>query len=68
MQTITLNVDGMTCSNCEKAIKRAVHELDGIGNVTVDLDAKAVTVVYEPDSLTPDQIKSAIEGVGYEVK
>ncbi|HEY5555984.1 cation transporter [Acetobacterium sp.] len=39
---IILNVEGMSCAHCEKAVKNAVGELDGVESVTVDLPRKTV--------------------------
>ncbi len=63
----TLNVNGMSCSHCENAVKKAVGALSGVANVSVDLQEKKVTIEYDPEKVTVDQIKNAIEDQGYEV-
>jgi Cu+-exporting ATPase len=62
-----LNVNGMSCSHCENTIKKHVGGLNGVDNVAVDLEAKKVTVEYDPDKVTIDTIKETIEDQGYEV-
>ncbi|MBK5245446.1 MAG: heavy-metal-associated domain-containing protein, partial [Eubacteriaceae bacterium] len=42
MEKLTLNVEGMSCSHCEKAVKNAVGALDGVASVDVDLAQKTV--------------------------
>lgn len=64
---LVLNVDGMSCSHCEHAVKTAVGALDGVENVAVDLKGKKVTTQYDPSKVNPDQIRSAIEDQGYDV-
>lgn len=59
----TLLVEGMSCGHCEKAVKNALKELDGVSNVEVDLDAKKVEI--EGEGLNDILIKGAIEDVGY---
>jgi copper ion binding protein len=63
----TLNVNGMSCSHCENAVKKAVGALNGVDSVTVDLEGKTVTVEFDPEKVTVDAFKEAIEEQGYEV-
>ena len=51
-----LNVEGMSCSHCENAIKTAVTSIEGVTDVTVDLANKTVTVAHD-ESVTADVIK-----------
>ncbi len=66
MEKSVLNVDGMSCQHCVKAVTQAVGALSGVSNVAVDLDAKTVTVEYDA-TLPLDKIKSEIEDQGYDV-
>lgn len=67
MAKTILNVDGMSCEHCVKAIKKAVGALPGVSDVTVDLSAKTVAVDHDPVQAPQDKIKSEIEDQGYEV-
>lgn len=67
MEKVMLNVEGMSCSHCENAIKKAVGALDGVNEVNVDLNGKSVTVEYDAAKVTIDQIKFEIDDQGYEV-
>lgn len=67
MEKTVLKVEGMSCSHCEKAIKKAVGTLDGVGEVTVDLKKKTVTVEYEALKVSIDSIKNEIIDQGYDV-
>lgn len=60
-----LLVDGMSCGHCEKAVKSALLELEGINKVEVDLSSKKVEI--EGDNLQDNLIKEAIEDAGYDV-
>jgi copper chaperone len=44
---LTLEVNGMTCEHCEKSVKNALGELEGVHGVDVDLDSGKVDVTYE---------------------
>jgi copper chaperone len=68
MTTATLTVKGMTCGHCEKAVKGALIELDGIGEVTVNLQAGKVDVAYDESKVKEDAMKEAIEDQGYDVE
>lgn len=64
---IILNVEGMSCSHCENAVKKAVLALSGIDDISVDLAAKTVTVAYDDAKVSPANMKEAIEDQGYDV-
>ena len=66
MQT-RLNVEGMSCSHCENAVKNAVSAIGGVTYVAVDLAGKTVTVTHG-ENVTVACIKSEIEEQGYDVK
>ena len=66
MTTTTYGVTGMTCQHCVNAVTAELSALGGVQDVTVDLDAGAVTVVAE--SATPlDAVRDAIDEAGYEL-
>ncbi len=67
-ETKVLNVEGMSCSHCENAVKKAVGALNGVASVGVDLKGKKVTVEYDSEKVTVNAIKDAIEDQGYDVK
>lgn len=67
-ETTTLNVEGMSCSHCENAVKKSVGALSGVDSVSVDLKGGKVTVCYDPQKVDLKAIKDAIEDQGYDVK
>lgn len=62
--SIVLNVHGMSCGHCVKAITAAVTPLTGVTSVDVDLSASRVTVAGTPDIAA---VTAAIEDSGYDV-
>ncbi len=66
MEKTRLNVDGMSCEHCVRAITKTVGALPGVSHVAVDLDAKTVTVEHSPE-LPIEKIKYEIEEQGYEM-
>ncbi|MBM7579486.1 copper chaperone CopZ [Jeotgalibacillus terrae] len=68
MSQVTLNVEGMSCQHCVKAVESNVGEMSGVESVKVHLDQGTVDVDYQDSSVTVDQIKDVIEDQGYDVK
>jgi copper chaperone len=68
MEKVTLNVEGMSCNHCVKAIEGSVGALNGISSVKVDLKAATVDVEYNSQDVSLDKIKEEIEDQGYDVK
>jgi copper chaperone len=66
MATSIINVDGMSCEHCVKAITQAIGALPEVSGVAVDLGAKTVTVDHDP-ALALDKIKYEIEEQGYDI-
>ncbi|WP_027415119.1 copper chaperone CopZ [Aneurinibacillus terranovensis] len=67
MEKVTLNVKGMTCGHCEKAVRTALEELDGVSKVLVHLKEGKVDVEFEGGKVSNNQMKEAIEEQGYDV-
>lgn len=63
MDIRTLEVPGMHCGHCERAVKSEVGDVPGVQSVDVDLDTKLVTVRGEDLDLA--QVVAAIDEAGY---
>jgi copper ion binding protein len=63
--TVTFSVPGVSCGHCRAAIEQEVAPLPGVESVSVDLDAKTVTVTGDPHD--ERAIVTAIHDAGYEV-
>ncbi len=59
----TYSVPDMSCQHCVDAITTEVAKVDGVTDVNIDLDAKAVTVVGGEEAA----IVAAIDEAGYDV-
>ena len=53
----------MTCASCAARIEKRLNRLDGV-TATVNYSTEKARVAY-PDSLTPDDLVSAVEKAGY---
>jgi copper ion binding protein len=67
METITLDVKGMTCMGCVASVKRAIGAVAGVGNVDVALATGKVTVELDPQKTGAAQIEAAVTDAGYDV-
>ena len=54
----------MTCGHCEAAVKTEIGKVDGVREVSVDLDTKIVVVAGE--SFDQAEVFAAIDEAGFE--
>ncbi|WP_299169338.1 heavy-metal-associated domain-containing protein [uncultured Arthrobacter sp.] len=69
MSTTTVNISGMTCGHCVSSVTEEISAIDGVQNVTVDLNKGGIstaTVTSEGD-IKPEQIGEAVAEAGYVV-
>lgn len=62
----TINVGGMTCVMCTRAVTSAVSKMDGVYSVHVNLVSETADVIYNPEVLTIEDIGDRINSIGYE--
>ncbi|KGR78229.1 copper chaperone CopZ [Ureibacillus manganicus] len=67
MENVTLNVQGMSCGHCVKAIEGSVGTLEGVNEVKVNLEAAQVEVSFNESQVSVDKIKETIDDQGYDV-
>ncbi|WP_121613563.1 copper chaperone CopZ [Mesobacillus foraminis] len=68
MENVTLNVNGMSCGHCVKAIEGSVGELKGVEKVSVDLENAKVAIQFDADAVSLEKIKETIDDQGYDVE
>lgn len=66
-QETILQVDGMSCTGCERNVQFALSALPGVKRVKADHRAKTVEVDLDPAQTTEDEIRRAVEDIGYTV-
>jgi P-type Cu+ transporter len=64
---IALNIGGMSCVNCSRAIEKALTKLNGVTHATVNLAAEKALIDYNPDIVDQKTIEDTITEVGYQV-
>lgn len=65
LQESVIPVEGMSCGACAARIKGALKDIGGVQNVEVSLIERSVRVRHATEKVTPDQLASAINALGY---
>lgn len=68
MEKVMMKLDGMTCPSCLTKIEKAVESIDGTDEIKVLFNAGKLKFIMDPAKTNSDEIKNAIEEMGYEVK
>jgi copper chaperone CopZ len=64
---VSFSVMGMTCMSCARKVEGVLWERPGVIEAVVDLAGQEATVSYDPEKVSPDDLKAAVETVGYRV-
>ncbi|MDA3129415.1 copper chaperone CopZ [Aliibacillus thermotolerans] len=67
MKTETIQVKGMSCDHCVKAVEGSVSKLSGVSKVNVNLSEGTVTVSYDERKTSHEEIVETIDDQGYDV-
>ncbi|WP_179885145.1 heavy-metal-associated domain-containing protein [Bacillus paramycoides] len=65
MEKAILKIEAMTCEGCANKVKKAVEQAGA--SVSTDIPNKLVNVLYNDQQTNLEEIKSAIEKIGYKV-
>jgi copper chaperone CopZ len=66
-EPVSIKVEGMTCEGCENAVTMNVKELEGIKDIKASHADEVVTVSFDSNLVTLEEIKSKITETGYTV-
>lgn len=64
MQRLRLEIDGMSCDHCVRAVTTALRALPGV--LVEEVAIGRATVDYDPARTTPEQVVEAVADEGYE--
>ena len=65
MTKLTMEIRGMSCGHCLRAVNTALNSVDGVKVEQVRMGQAAVE--YDPAKVKPEQISEAVTDAGYEV-
>ena len=57
----------MACSACSANVEKKLNELNGINTASVSLLGRSALVDYDPETISLEQMKAAINGIGYDL-
>ncbi|MDX8050656.1 heavy-metal-associated domain-containing protein [Lentzea sp. BCCO 10_0798] len=64
MSESVFTVSGMTCGHCVSSVTEEISQIDGVRNVSVELDAGLVTVTSD-QPVAEDDVRAAVTEAGY---
>ena len=63
-----LKINGMKCEGCSQRLEKALKNIEGIDDASVDLDTREAKVVFDSEKITLKDIHEAVTDVGFEVE
>ena len=67
METITMNVQGMSCGGCVASVTRVLKAVPGVAEATVTLQPGAAKVTFDPARTDVPALRAAITDAGFDV-
>ncbi|MGI4843695.1 MAG: heavy-metal-associated domain-containing protein [Janthinobacterium lividum] len=64
-QTLTLDVQNMTCATCPITVKKALQQVPGVSDVKIDYERKTATVRVDPDKASAAMLTKATADAGF---
>lgn len=64
-QTVTLDVQNMSCAVCPITVKKSLQAVPGVSDVSIDFPKKTARVTFDPDQATPADLTAATTHAGY---
>ena len=66
MEQARIEIEGMSCGHCVRAVEQALAGMDGVrvGEVKIG----GATVEYDPAVATPERIEKVISDEGYQAR
>ena len=67
LETVSFDVQGMTCASCAARIERVLTKQDGVREATVNFAGHEARAVLEPETDVASLL-AAIENIGFSMK
>jgi heavy metal translocating P-type ATPase len=65
--TVSFDVEGMTCASCALRIERVLGRQDGVESAVVNFAGQEARAVVDPGAVDIEGLQAAIEKLGYEI-
>jgi len=66
MEQLKITITGLTCPHCKIIVEMNLKKLPGVEQVLADMGSGEVRI--QGKSIDPNQVKTAIEEIGYRYK
>jgi len=63
----TFAIEGLSCSSCASSAQKLLNNIDGVALASVDFDSKTATINYETAKVSPQQLQTALDQLGYKL-
>ena len=64
-ETVSFDVEKMTCATCPIAVRKAMQRVDGVKEVEVSLKDNSAVVIFDASVTTAEEIGQASTDVGF---
>lgn len=59
------DIEGMSCASCAATVEKAVQRLEGVEKSEVNLANETLSVTYQSDDVSAEDIKQAVSAAGF---
>lgn len=66
MMNQSIQIEGMTCAACARAVERASKKLPGVSEASVNYATEKLNISYDEAKLSISDIQAAVEKAGYQ--
>ncbi len=64
---VEFRVSGMSCASCVVNIESVLSDIPGVDRVDVSFGTERATVAFDPNQVTPIQLRAAVADAGYKL-
>jgi mercuric ion binding protein len=64
-QTVTLDVQDMTCASCPLTVRQVLKKQPGVEDAKVDMRSRSAEVKFDPAKAQPEQFAKAVSEAGF---
>ncbi|MGG4170416.1 heavy metal translocating P-type ATPase [Bacillus safensis] len=65
MEQAEFDIEGMTCAACANRIEKKINRMDGVEQGSVNFALETLQVTYHPGQTSTNDIKDAVQSIGY---
>lgn len=64
-ESVTLNVQNMTCAMCPITVRKALQAIEGVQSAKVDFGTKTASITFDPQKTNTEALIKATTNAGY---